>query len=193
MRKKLYTFCFVSLIAVLIFSMTQVQAKQYQGNGKVRSSDRNNNGVISHHEWTGTQQEFNRQDIDGDGVLGVGEFCQKKVVLDRFGEFDDNQDGYITRNEWNNTSLSYTHLDQNHDGRLNSAEFYDQKQYPVSIFGELDRNNNGRISRNEWRSTSEIFNRLDTNGNDYLSEREFYARESGNLIDQIFQEIFVRR
>jgi len=154
-----------------------------------RALDRNNNGVVSPSEWTGTMQDFNRMDQDRNGNLSVEEFHQRSG-LDQFSELDHNNDGVISRKEWHNTSRSFEGLDLNRDGKLNRDEFNNRQQYPVSVFRELDQNNDKRISRSEWRSTIEAFNRLDTNGDNLLSENEFNARQSGNLVEQIFQEIF---
>jgi len=156
--------------------------------------DRNNDGVISRSEWTGTIEDFNRLDDDQNGILSLEEF-HERAGSDRFRELDHNNDGVISRDEWHNTSRSFEGLDSNRDGKLNRDEFYNREQVRAAVFYELDVNNNGRITRSEWRSDTETFNRLDTNGDNLLSENEFYSRQSqtGILIEQIFQEIFRKR
>ncbi len=156
--------------------------------------DRNNDGVISRSEWTGTVEEFNRLDDDQNGVLSLEEF-HERAGSDRFRELDHNNDGVISRGEWHNTIRSFEELDRNRDGTLNRDEFYNREQVRAAVFYELDVNNDGMISRSEWRSDAETFNRLDTNRDSLLSENEFYSRQSetGILIEQIFQEIFRKR
>lgn len=156
--------------------------------------DRNNDGVISRSEWRGTIEDFNRLDDDQNGVLSLEEF-HERAGKDNFRELDHNNDGVIARNEWHNTSRSFEELDRNGDGTLNRDEFYNREQVRVAVFYELDVNNDGRISRSEWRSDTETFNSLDTNRDNLLSENEFYSRQSetGDLIEQIFQEIFKKR
>lgn len=156
--------------------------------------DRNNDGVISRSEWTGTVEEFNRLDDDQNGVLSLEEF-HERAGSDRFRELDHNNDGVISRDEWHNTIRSFEELDRNRDGTLNRDEFYNREQVRAAVFYELDVNNDGMISRSEWRSDAETFNRLDTNRDSLLSENEFYSRQSetGILIEQIFQEIFRKR
>jgi Ca2+-binding EF-hand superfamily protein len=171
-------------------------ARRPQGAGAsadpFRALDRNNNGVISPSEWTGTMQDFNRLDQDHNGNLSVEEFHQR-AGQDQFSELDHNVDGVISREEWHNASKSFETLDLNRDGKLSRDEFYNKQQYPVSVFRELDQNNDKRISRSEWRSTTNAFNRLDANGNNFLSETEFNGSQSNSLVEQIFQEIFSRR
>jgi Ca2+-binding EF-hand superfamily protein len=156
--------------------------------------DRNNDGVISRGEWTGTNEGFNRLDDDQNGVLSLEEF-HERAGKDNFRELDHNNDGVIARNEWHNTNRSFEELDRNGDGTLNRDEFYNREQVRAAVFYELDVNNDGMISRSEWRSDTETFNRLDTNRDNLLSENEFYSRQSetGVLIEQIFQEIFKKR
>jgi Ca2+-binding EF-hand superfamily protein len=172
-------------------------ASQYQGTSassdQFRRMDRNNNGVISRSEWTGTKQEFNRLDQDRNGNLSVEEFYQR-LGLDQFSELDYNNDGVITYEEWSpNSRRSLEALDLNRDGKLNRDEFYNQQQYPISVFRELDQNNDGMISRSEWRSTNDAFNRLDTNGDNLVSEDEFNTPQSNHIAVQILQEIFKKR
>ena len=44
------------------------------GNGRFDALDRNNDGVISRGEWTGSEDSFDRLDTNNDGVISRREF-----------------------------------------------------------------------------------------------------------------------
>lgn len=183
------TLYFFFSLAILPLSEGVVHAKmQYLG------MDRNRDTVITRAEWRGeSDRSFDNRDLNGDGVLSGNEVKRGAVCLngaDTFQTLDLNNNGIISIGEWTGTLRSFDGLDLNHDNRLSRNEFYNQEQYSVSIFRELDQNRDGRISRNEWRGTNVVFTRLDYNRDNFLSLNEFTSRQSNNLVDQIFQDIF---
>lgn len=185
----------VALCVLLVpLSVGLAEAKHGKRNGQHHGMDRNGNGVITRGEWRGNDRSFANHDRNGDGVLSGDETRSDGQTImigtDRFNRLDGNRNGYVTQDEWDNTVRSFDLLDQNGDGRLSRNEFFNRRQYSISVFRELDQNNDGRIARGEWRSSSDAFNRVDTNRDELLSENEFNSRRGISIVEWVFQDVF---
>lgn len=190
----IYLVLAILLVGLSVGSAEAKNGKKNHKHVKHQGIDRNNDGVITRGEWSGNDRSFYNLDWNGDDKLSGNEIrsgTRERVnQLDSFGQLDYDENGFVSRDEWDNTSRSFDQLDRNRDQKISRNEFYNKQSYPVSVFRELDTNNTGTISRMEWRSTNDAFNRLDTNGDNRISEREFNSRQSGNVVEQIFLDIF---
>jgi hypothetical protein len=164
--------------------------------------DRNNDGMITRGEWTGTRAVFDRNDWNRDGVLAGEEI---EVGADRsFGPFDRttatfntldrNRDNRVSASEWRYDTDSFVRADRNGDDVLTRAEFlaedspspfFDNEE--DDRFNSLDLNGNGRIERSEWRASADAFSWLDRDGNGFLNRAEVIgpqaAREQFTAFD----------
>ncbi len=95
---------------------------------------------------------FDRIDIDGDGVISRAEFRNVRAV--RWTQIDRNGDGYLGDDDFPRlaarrarTQLAeIAHLDTNGDGRISQSEFLDG---PLPLFEQADRNADGVLTRSE--------------------------------------------
>jgi hypothetical protein len=85
--------------------------------------DSNRDGLIGWNEWQGTEGEYVRLDLNGDGRLSRQEFDGNPSAVDRFAALDRNRDGWLTRDEWKWSDGSYFRMDSNSDNRLSRYEF----------------------------------------------------------------------
>ncbi len=92
------------------------------------ADDANHDGVLSRQEWKGSQEDFNRLDLNRDNVLSQRELdSYVQMGIDRFADMDRNRDGFISHGEWVGDSHLFHQLDHNNDGMLTRSEFYQGK------------------------------------------------------------------
>ena len=163
---------------------------------RFREMDRNNDGVITRDEWSGTAQSFRVHDWNGDGVLSGDEVRVGAVQNDRglgaedfnpptarqfnawnataFTDLDHNRDGRIAANEWHYDVESFRRADRNRDGSLSRVEFLgaDVEDDRNDTFDNLDANGNGRVERQEWHASADAFDWLDRNRDGFLTRAE---------------------
>jgi Ca2+-binding EF-hand superfamily protein len=178
-----------------LMAFTFIAALQFQGARtdeiRFRAMDRNNDGVISRDEWTGTAQSFRENDWNRDGILSGDEIRVNPRRTRRggdardfdrigagqasdwneagFSELDYDRDGRIVANEWLYDLDSFRDADRNRDGWLSRSEFLGRADVTID---SLDSNRNGRIERREWRGTAAAFNGLDRNRDGVLTRAE---------------------
>jgi len=91
--------------------------------GRLRSMDANDDGLISKSEWRGTAERFDALDDNRDGVLTVRELTgDADTPADLFAIADRNRDGALTRDEWPWSRALFDERDANRDGRLTPQE-----------------------------------------------------------------------
>lgn len=96
--------------------------------GRMRSADRNNDGVLSRSEWTSSGQaaNFDRVDRNKDDVVTYDEYVNRPTEGSREARFDvldRNKDGVLSRVEYRGESVKFNVADRNRDGRVSRAEF----------------------------------------------------------------------
>jgi hypothetical protein len=162
---------------------------------RFQEMDRNNDGVVSRQEWTGSARSFEVHDWNNDGRLSGDEVrigAQRNTnwetadhtpnrfervlswTRSSFANLDHNRDGRLTDNEWHFDRETFLRVDRNRDGALSAAEFVGEgvEDLRGDNFDDLDRNNNGRVERAEWYGGAEDFRWLDRNGDGILTRFE---------------------
>jgi Ca2+-binding EF-hand superfamily protein len=171
-----------------------------------KKADRNNDGIITIHEWAGNRRSYEILDRNLDGVVRREEFYDPRgAQAAAFAQMDTNNDGVISRNEWRGNDNSFRKHDWNRDGVLSIGEMnrsfgkkhgyggqpmqwntgwsnYSQewRQVAQRHFTEFDTNRDGAVSRGEWQGASEKFARMDTNRDGFLVYQEFFRMEEWN-------------
>ena len=150
-----------------------------------RGLDRNGDGVLSRSESRMSSYEFDRADVNNDGVLTLKEYSNTNTTSDndQFDVLDRNNDGTVSRWEWNGNRDDFDRMDRNGDGVLSRSEFDRRSSggFLGSILGrvedvrfnDLDLNNDGVLTTSEWRGSRSEFDRLDTNNDGVLNAYEF--------------------
>ena len=112
-------------------SLTRDEAKQALGRKPAKPSlnwnemDRDKDGYVTVREWTGTPEEFDAADADGDRVLSrydrdlVREHNRAKGRLEAY---DKDKDGLVSMKEWPADEGLFRKRDRNRDGMLNVDE-----------------------------------------------------------------------
>lgn len=167
----------IPAIAALPFLAARAEA---QDTSRLRSWDRNRDGVITRSEWQGTLQEFRSRDGNRDGVLsgdelrGVNDAADEWQQQDAFLALDRNRDGRVARAEWRGTLASFRRADRNGDNVVTRGEFLNVNAgfEGDTDFRALDADRSGRIERDEWTRTRATFNRLDANRDGVLTRGE---------------------
>jgi Ca2+-binding EF-hand superfamily protein len=194
-------FAMFTLLALLQFQRTPAAPSDQM---RFRDMDRNNDGVITRAEWTGTAQSFRTHDWNGDGMLSGDEVRRGALRKDSgfgqdfnpptaqqfnawndtaFGGLDHNRDGRITSNEWHYDLESFQRADRNRDGAVSRSEFLGtgiEDDDRGDSFDNLDANGNGRIERTEWHAGADSFNVLDRNRDGVLSRAEVVGTARGD-------------
>jgi EF hand domain-containing protein len=89
--------------------------------------DWNNNGRVERAEWFGGSAEFNRLDVNRDGVLSryevVGGQDTSFDTYDQFQNLDYDRNGTLSRAEWHWSNNSFAVRDRNRDGLISRQEF----------------------------------------------------------------------
>ncbi len=92
-----------------------------------RDLDRNGNGYIERREWPYDLAEFDSMDRNGDGRLTPYEYDSAQVTTrgtdEEFRRLDVDGDGVITRREWTGSALTFDRYDRNRDGVISRDEF----------------------------------------------------------------------
>jgi len=150
-----------------------------------RALDRNDDGVLTRNESRLSTSEFDRADVDNDGVLTLKEYSNT-TDNDQFDVLDRNNDGMVSRWEWNGNRDDFDRMDGNGDGVLSRSEFDRRSSggFLGSILGrvedvrfnDLDLNNDGVLTSSEWRGSMSEFDRLDRNNDGVVSFREYWDR-----------------
>lgn len=92
---------------------------------RFRGLDRNNDSVISRHEWHDDNPTFDRLDSSRDGVLTRDEFSARDNDQQvGFSDLDHNRDGMIALSEWRGDAQLFERRDTDRDGLLSRAEFF---------------------------------------------------------------------
>jgi Ca2+-binding EF-hand superfamily protein len=203
----------MAIIALTLPWMTMhlsAQVAQRRGTAaemQFRDMDRNNDGVITRDEWTGTVQSFRTHDWNGDGVLSgeevrVGAVQRGTGLGNRdfdpptarqfntwnetaFANLDHNRDGRISTDEWHYDFESFQRADRNRDGALSRAEFLGTTGFDddrSDSFDNLDANGDGRIERREWHAGADAFNLLDRNRDGVLTRAEVLGTQGSGAV-----------
>ncbi|HXV19189.1 MAG TPA: hypothetical protein VD883_03840 [Candidatus Omnitrophota bacterium] len=158
--------------------------------GTYRSLDKNNDGMISMNEWTGSREEFDALDRDGNDQV-----TEVEIRTALFNRIDTNNDNIILPNEWSGPRRNFDALDFDRDGKLSTGEFIRRGNASSTSISSMDINRDGRISRSEWGGSVQEFNNLDINRDNYLSGTEYVytstetnSTDAGSLFEQIFQQ-----
>jgi hypothetical protein len=99
--------------------------------------DRNRNGRLERNEWTGTPDQFDRLDANGNNILSRAEAVPDaadsgintgintgySARAREFDELDINADGRLTIQEWNWNRRTFDQQDGNRDGFVTLREF----------------------------------------------------------------------
>jgi Ca2+-binding EF-hand superfamily protein len=162
------------------------QTYESEREARLRSMDRDNDGVITRAEWAGSADGFRRRDRNGDGVLSGDEVRQlgdgrgdgAAELRAVFTRADRNANGRLERDEWYGNEAAFDRIDADHDGAISRTEFLGG---PVGTSGRgtfagRDRNGNGVITTNEWDGDPAEFRRRDADGDGVLTREEY--RES---------------
>jgi len=111
--------------------LTREEAKQAQlrKSGKPfvdwTKMDTDADGYITVREWTGTPEEFDAHDIDGDRVISKYDRAlarERKAAKGRLEAFDKDKDGFVSIKEWPADESLFRQRDRNRDGKLNVEE-----------------------------------------------------------------------
>jgi Ca2+-binding EF-hand superfamily protein len=156
---------------------------------RFREMDRDNDGVITRAEWTGTAQAFRDQDRNRDGVLSGNEIWMargRSVMETEFSRADTNHDGALSPAEWWGDRATFERIDRNNDGVIGPTEFVGEESGEAlpsdrASFASLDRNGNGVITRGEWNGRADDFRAFDTDNDGVLTQREY--RQGGTVVD----------
>jgi len=171
------------------------EAQRPVGRYRFEEMDRNNDGVITRDEWTGSAQSFNVHDWNRDGRLSGDEvrmgaqrnsnwedadhnpsWNERNLSWTRsaFQSLDHNRDGRLTPNEWHYDLETFRRVDRNRDNAINLSEYLGENQNDDrgDDFDDLDYNNDGWVSRAEWHGGAQEFNWLDRNRDGRLSRFE---------------------
>ena len=87
--------------------------------------DRDNDGYVTVREWTGTPEEFDAHDLDGDRVLSPYDRALAREharATRRLKAYDKNGDGLVSQEEWPADVNTFRQRDHNRDGMLNVDE-----------------------------------------------------------------------
>lgn len=175
------------------------------GGGGMRSQmpqfadlDKNKDKKISHDEWQGPPQFFDRLDTNKDGFIDETEWNAMRQRMGggggpRFGEslaklLDADKDGKISRDEFAKLLTLFDLLDANHDGSLtqeemngffravNDAQTQAQNQTTGgvdvnSLFANFDKNKDGKLTADEV-ANERLFKRLDANKDGVVTREE---------------------
>jgi len=179
------------------------------GRGRSRSSDatlrfpemdRNDDGVITRDEWTGSSESFRVHDWNRDGVLSGTEVQIREArpyeetaeparggavpgwSRTVFQRLDRDGNNRVTFDEWPYDIEAFRRVDVNNDRVLTESEFLstaidDDRD---DRFEFLDLNNDGFISQAEWHGSQVTFDRLDRNRDRRLSRAEAVGEQTGN-------------
>lgn len=94
--------------------------------------DRNGNGFIERREWPYDLTQFDAMDRNGDGRLAPYEYDRTRATTrgtdQEFRRLDLNGDGVITRREWTGSALTFDNYDRNRDGVVSRDEFLNYQQ-----------------------------------------------------------------
>jgi len=164
-----------------------------------RYMDRNNDGVVTHEEWRGSERAFQDRDWNHDGRLSGAELRQggrrdrlqgragdpasREYAYDDwtargFRAIDRNRDGLIATDEWHFDSESFWRADHNADGVVSRAEFLNEGQARSDIRARAERTDrNGVVTQPEWRGTAGQFDQRDTNRDGRVSSDEIAAAQ----------------
>jgi Ca2+-binding EF-hand superfamily protein len=155
-------------------SADRVDNSSNQRDSRFQSMDRNGDGMIQSHEWTGESQVFHLLDRDFNSRLSYEEFTDRDRNL-FMRDMDRNGDGVIGRNEWRGNRAAFRDLDFNGNGVLDNEEFLyrGDRQSRKTRFSHIDTNNNGVIDGNEWHGNRQAFHTMDTNRNSVLDYDEY--------------------
>jgi Ca2+-binding EF-hand superfamily protein len=90
-----------------------------------KQMDTDSDGFVTVREWTGTPEEFDAHDLDGDRVLSrydrdLGR--EKGRAEGRLKAYDKDKDGLVSMKEWPADEASFRQRDRNRDGMLNVDE-----------------------------------------------------------------------
>jgi Ca2+-binding EF-hand superfamily protein len=97
----------------------------------LRKLDTDGDGVVSRREWTGTQEAFDKFDVDRDGALSRKDrelSRELERAQKRFESMDKNKDGVISRDEWPGNDASYRLQDRNRNGSITQDELVEQRE-----------------------------------------------------------------
>jgi Ca2+-binding EF-hand superfamily protein len=129
-------------------------------------------------EFLGVAEEFDRVDVDGDGVLQPAEIRPAKALhtalAENFSHADGDGDGQLTSDEWKGL---FDGFDGDSDGNVTPEELRDASNKEVaavvlgwfSHFDQLPEGENGLagdlvISRDEWSTNFAEMDRIDPDG-----------------------------
>jgi Ca2+-binding EF-hand superfamily protein len=90
-----------------------------------RKMDADGDGYVTVREWTGTPEEFDAHDLDGDRVLSRydRELAREKTrAKARLEAYDQDKDGFVSIKEWPADEGTFRQRDRNRDGKLNVDE-----------------------------------------------------------------------
>jgi Ca2+-binding EF-hand superfamily protein len=109
--------------------LTRDEAKQALAiRGKItnwKTMDADGDGYVTVREWTGTPEEFDAHDIDGDRVLSRYDrdlAREKSRAKARLTAYDQDKDGRVSAKEWPADEATFRQRDRNRDGLLDVEE-----------------------------------------------------------------------
>ena len=112
-------------------TLTRDEAKQALGRKPTKPTlnwsamDRDNDGYVTVREWTGTPEQFDAADADGDRVLSRYDrdlLKEQARAKNRLAAYDKDQDGLVSMKEWPADAGTFRERDRNRDGMLNVDE-----------------------------------------------------------------------
>lgn len=90
--------------------------------------DADADGYVTVREWTGTAEEFDAHDLDGDRVISKYDRAlarEKKRAQGVLNAFDKDKDGFVSMKEWPADAGTFREKDRNRDGLLSVDELAD--------------------------------------------------------------------
>jgi len=165
--------------------------------------DRNGDRLLSRREAGVSTAQFNRADLDRNGMLTMREFRNMvgdgSTINSEFDSLDRNNDGVLSSWEWRGDRVAFDRMDRNDDRVVTRAEYdYAGVGYSTSSqggmledFRDRDRNGDGVLSRSESGLSRSDFDRADDDNDGVLTYKEFRTnganyRSNGGFFGRIF-------
>lgn len=163
----------------------------------LRNHDANGDGKVERDEFRGSENEFDRRDANGDGVIdaadlaarragnGMAQATREERWQRALQAYDANGDGVLSAAEYPGPERTFNAIDRDGDGVVTSVEArqgarptgaWRRPQTPAdrweSLLERCDADGDGAITAEEWPGRADAFERLDADGSGTISRNE---------------------